>query len=125
MLEKLLTKKWQKNGISYFYYFFQKFSAYKVNFFPTDSNLESNFAFYDTNIKCLQKIFFLHLLALFANFKTKSGRNGSKTKNLFYKCALKFHSDPFPAWETPFCQKKVKILETLVHTGGTSTVTRT
>jgi hypothetical protein len=47
--------------------------------FSTDLNSASNFAYYDTHKEFLKTFFFC--LALFADFKAKIGRNGSKKEN--------------------------------------------
>jgi hypothetical protein len=48
--------------------------------FSTDWNSASSFAFYDTHIEILKKQYFSLILALFANFKAKIRRNGSKNE---------------------------------------------
>ncbi len=75
----------------------------------------SNFAFYDTHIEFLPINILWVLLALFANFEGKFGRNGSKTKNVFYKCVFEFHFASISGLGGSFCQKKVKSFYPSVH----------
>ncbi len=90
MLKKLSLKKWQENGVFDFYC-----------------------CLHD---KICGEIFWL-LLALFANFKAKIGRKGSKNEKCIWKNVS--HNPIFnlsPVWEAPFCQKKSKSLYPSKHT---------
>jgi hypothetical protein len=82
----------------------QKFSAYNffgVNFCAfcsADAKSAWHSAIYDTNIEFAQKI--VLILALFANFEAKQGKNGFKNEMVFYKCVGSIlHS--FSVWEVP------------------------
>jgi hypothetical protein len=52
----------------------------------------SNSAFFDTHIAFLKEKIFRDQLDLFANLEVKRGKTGSQTtKNVHYKCDLKFN----------------------------------
>jgi hypothetical protein len=77
--KKLSTKKWQKNGFFTFITACNFFQANFMHFFKV-SNLASNFAFMIPIPNICKKKFILLIWALFDNFKTRRGQNGSKTK---------------------------------------------
>jgi hypothetical protein len=79
-----------------------------VNFLPLFFNgFKLSIAFCVTHSGFFRTNFFA-FITIFAKFKGKSGRNGSKIRKLFYKCVLESRSGRF-------CQKKSKSLYPTGH----------
>jgi hypothetical protein len=78
----------------------EKVLSFWVNFLAFFQQIPSNFAFYDTHIEFLPINILWVLLALFAHFEGKFGRNGSKTKNVPYFINVSLNSILHPVDST-------------------------
>ncbi len=93
--------QWKSDRKSFFKTFItvcKSFASYYIfcvnflEFFSTESNSASNFAFYDPHLKKTV----LLLLALLLTLKPKANETAKKIKTLYYQCVLESILHPYP-----------------------------